>query len=374
MNIKESFKSKINNNITYLTFFLVIISVFTIYIATSQSKFVLEKELAFDLEIVENEEWNKRTLITGIEFNEKILSSGATKVVFGEKDNYLHEIENIEGIDIAIENKEKAFKKSDIELYVIANSDNETTALVLSDYKIKANKDSSKMFISCEEITSISFLNFETSTVENMSSMFYGCKNITTLNLNKFDTSKLSDISNMFYECNLLETVYVSDLWNLDKITTAQENVFYNCEKIVGENGTSFEVTKITSEFACVDKEEKAGYFTYKNEDEIEIVDFDDTNNKNENNQLEDNKIENNQTEDNNTEDNKIEDNKIEDNEIESSKSEDVSLNDQDENENTNLKEEMESKESNENKIESLENSGTDFQEIPENKEKEVKS
>lgn len=270
MNIKEFFKNKIN--ITYLAFIIVIVIILSSYIITSQGKFVLEKELNFDLEIVESEEWNKRSLITGPEFNENIVSSGATQIIFGLKEDYLKEIENIKGIDLAVEDKEKAFKTSDIELYTVTNADNEKVALVLSDYKIKANKDSSKMFYNLETLTSVKFLNFETSNVENMSSMFYGCKNITTVNLNKFDTLKLSDISNMFYECNLLKTVYVSDLWNLDKITTEQENVFYNCEKIVGGNGTTFDATKITSEFACVDKEEKVGYFTYKNENDIETV------------------------------------------------------------------------------------------------------
>lgn len=282
MNIKEVLKNKIN--VTYLAFIIIIAIILTGYIITSESKFVLEKELNFDLEIVESDEWNKRTLITGTEFNEKIISSGATQIIFGVKEDYTKEIENIKGIDLAVEDNEKAFKTSDIELYTVTNADNEKVALVLSDYKIKANKDSSKMFYNIETLTSVKFLNFETSNVENMSSMFYGCKNITEVNLNKFDTSKVSDISNMFYECNLLKTVYVSDLWNLDKITTEQENVFYNCEKIVGGNGTTFDMAKITSEFACIDKEEKAGYFTYKNEDEVETVKLEIENKNNNNN------------------------------------------------------------------------------------------
>lgn len=243
MNIKEFLKNKIN--VKYLVFSIAIAIILTSYINTTQSKFVLEKELNFDLEIVENEEWNKRTLITGTEFNEKIISSGATQIIFGVKEDYTKEIENIKGIEVAVEDREKTFKTSDIELYTVTNEDNEKVALVLSDYKIKANKDSSKMFYNLETLTSVKFLNFETSNVENM--------------------------SNMFYECHLLKTVYVSDLWNLDKITTEQENVFYNCEKIVGGNGTAFDETKITSEFACIDKEGKIGYFTYKNEEEVSL-------------------------------------------------------------------------------------------------------
>ena len=243
MNIRKFFNNK--RNIATL---LILMVIFTIYVATSQSKYVLEKELNFNLEIIESEEWNKRTLITGEELNEVLLSSGATSVIFGYKNDYLteiesetkpttgYEIENIEGTAVAIADTTKSFTADDIKLYIVTDSENIITAYILSEYQIKANVNSSKMFYNYEALTEVYLSNFDTSIVENMDSMFYSCKNLIILDLYKFDTAKLTNISSIFYDCNLLETIYVSELWNLSGITTVQENVFYNCVNLVGKN------------------------------------------------------------------------------------------------------------------------------------------
>lgn len=276
MNIRDYFKNK--RNVATFTFILIITVILTLYIATSHSKYVLEKELKFDLQITESEEWNKRTVITGKDLNDILVSSGATQVIFGYEDDYAEAIKDIEGTAVCYVSdvdEAKSFKEDDIKLYTIKDSENNTTALILSKYQIKANADSSKMFYNYETLTNVIFSNFDTTIVENADSMFYGCKNLIELDLYKFETPKLSNISNMFYDDILLETIYVSELWNIDGITEEQENVFTNCLKLKGENGTTYDADNpiTTSKYACIDTAANGetpaipGYFTYKKSD-----------------------------------------------------------------------------------------------------------
>lgn len=257
-----------NNNKRNVAIFILIITVIlTLFIATSRSKYVLEKELKFNLQIVESEEWNKRTLITGEELNDIFMSTEATQIVFGYEDDYTEEIKDIEGIAVGVADTAKSFKDDDIKLYTITDSQDITTALILSKYEIKANKNSSKMFYNYETLTNVIFSNFETTNVENMDSMFYGCNSLTKLDLYKFNTAQVTNISSMFRDCNFLETIYASELWDLIKIETIQENVFLNCENLIGGNETAYDETKISSDYACIDTNEEVGYFTYKSID-----------------------------------------------------------------------------------------------------------
>lgn len=279
MRIKEFFNKKIN--VAWVTAVLIMIAILTVCVATSHSKYVLEKELTFNLGIIESDEWNKRTLITGEELNKVLKDTGATQVVFGKKADFSNEIESVENsIAVGVTDETKSFTADDIKLYAVTDSEDITTAYILSEYQIKANADSSKMFYNYETLTNIFFLNFETSIVENMDSMFYGCKNLTELDLSKFETSKLINIANMFYDDILLETIYVSELWDLSGIETTQENVFLNCENLVGGNNTKYDATKVSSDYACIDTAEDGetaaihGYFTYKSSVTEEQVTF----------------------------------------------------------------------------------------------------
>lgn len=284
MRIKEFFNKKIN--VAWFKAVLIMIAVLTICVATSHSKYVLEKELTFNLKIIESEEWNKRTLITGEELNKILTSTGATQVVFGYEHDFSTEIESVENsIAVGVADETKSFTANDIKLYTVTDTENNIiTAYILSEYQIKANADSSKMFDfdNNEALTNIFFLNFETSIVVNMESMFEGCKNLTELDLSKFDTTKVKNISRMFYDCSSIKTIYASELWNLSEITTAQDNVFYNCVNLKVENGTAYnkENPIITSDYARIDRAEDGetaaipGYFTYKSSVAEEQVTF----------------------------------------------------------------------------------------------------
>ena len=168
----------------------------------------------------------------------------------------------------------------------------DTTAYVLSKGASYFNPDSSDMFKGKTKLTNILFNNYNTSKVENMSSMFYDCTSLTTLNLNGFNTSKVTDMSFMFYNClklkelNLyrfstpktfittsmfsncssLVTVYVGTNFITKNILNS-ENMFYNCSKLIGGNGTIWNSSLIDASYAYIDTLNVPGYFTNIDED-----------------------------------------------------------------------------------------------------------
>ena len=106
--------------------------------------------------------------------------------------------------------------------------------------KIIANEDCSRMFENKTGLTKIVFNGLDTSNTINMNKMFYKCSNLTSLNISSFDTSKVEDMSYMFNSCSKLFTVYVSDLWSVESITTLQYGQYMgNASQIVGQTGSS---------------------------------------------------------------------------------------------------------------------------------------
>ncbi len=132
------------------------------------------------------------------------------------------------------------------------------------------------MFCDVQTITSLDLSNFDTSKTTSFEGMFARMYNITTLDLSSFDTSKLTTIKNMFVlsiqenythtdYLNItpkLKTIYVSNKWNVSSLTS--ETVFTNNLSLIGGNGTEFDSTKLTTEYARVDTNDAAGYLTLK--------------------------------------------------------------------------------------------------------------
>jgi len=78
--------------------------------------------------------------------------------------------------------------------------------------------------------------------------------------------------STSYLECiptknTLPDMEHASDLFTCDRLTgsTAGKNMFYNCNSLVGGNGTKY-ADKLTQDktMACIDKVNQPGYFTYK--------------------------------------------------------------------------------------------------------------
>ena len=111
------------------------------------------------------------------------------------------------------------------------------------------------------QATTLDVSNFDTSNVTNMEYMFYNTK-VTELDLSSFDTSKVTNISNMFRNASNLKTIYVSNKFNTDKVTSSTY-MFNECTKLIGGAGTKYNSSYVDKTYARIDGgTSNPGYFT----------------------------------------------------------------------------------------------------------------
>jgi surface protein len=136
----------------------------------------------------------------------------------------------------------------------------QTTTLDVSNFNTSNVTNMSYMFY-YSQATTLDVSNFDTSKVTNMSYMFSGSK-ATTLDLNNFDTSKVTDMSYMFNRATNLKTIYSSDKFNTDNVTTST-NMFLSSTNLVGGSGTKYNSSHIDKTYARIDGgTSNPGYFT----------------------------------------------------------------------------------------------------------------
>ena len=123
--------------------------------------------------------------------------------------------------------------------------------------------DMSYMFGKCSSLSNIDVSGFTTANVTNMYGMFAGCSIIKTLDLSEFDTQQVTDMTGMFYDCTELNTIYAGDKWNTERITACKD-MFTNCKKIVGGNGTLYDANHTDASYARIDRTDAPGYLTDK--------------------------------------------------------------------------------------------------------------
>ena len=142
------------------------------------------------------------------------------------------------------------------------------TSLNLSGFQTSKVTDMEGMFSGCDDLTSLDLSSFDTSNVTDMYGMFgyyyFGCRKLTTLDLSSFDTSKVTDMSEMFCSCEQLTTIYVSDLWNTNAVSSSAD-MFISCTNLVGGNGTVYDDSKTDKTYARIDKPGQPGYLTDAN-------------------------------------------------------------------------------------------------------------
>ena len=115
--------------------------------------------------------------------------------------------------------------------------------------------------------------NLNTEKVTNMNSMFGSCAGLESLDLSSFNTKKVTDMSSMFAGCSNLNTIYVSDKFTTNNITTNilgisyDMNMFSECPLLVG--AVSYDPNKVNKSMANY----KNGYFKtyYKLGDEEKV-------------------------------------------------------------------------------------------------------
>lgn len=132
----------------------------------------------------------------------------------------------------------------------------------LSGFDTSKVTNMSAMFFNCLSLVNLNVTTFDTSNVEKMGSMFYECGELIGLDLSSFDVSNVEDMSSMFYNCDHLTTIYSKDDWNLAEDCNSKD-MFYNCNQLVGGNGTKFDSAFIRGSYARIDLGEGSrGYFT----------------------------------------------------------------------------------------------------------------
>ena len=103
----------------------------------------------------------------------------------------------------------------------------------------------SDMFNSCSALVNINLSSFDTSNVTNMSNMFYRCSSLITLDLSSFNTSKVTNMYRTFMLCTELTTIYVSDLWNTNKVTDSNQ-MFIESRKLKGSVSYDWSKTDVS--------------------------------------------------------------------------------------------------------------------------------
>ena len=136
----------------------------------------------------------------------------------------------------------------------------QATTLDVSSFNTSNVTNMKYMFGNIPAIT-IDVSKFNTSKVTNMYAMFYRSQ-ITTLDLSSFDTSNVTDMSFMFNKSIKLKTIYASNKFKTDLVTSSS-NMFYNSTLLVGGSGTTYNSSYVDKTYARIDGgTSRPGYFT----------------------------------------------------------------------------------------------------------------
>ncbi|MBQ8050196.1 MAG: leucine-rich repeat protein [Bacteroidaceae bacterium] len=126
------------------------------------------------------------------------------------------------------------------------------TDIDVSSFNTSKATDMSCMFYGMSSLSSLDVSSFDTENVTDMGNMFTDCSSLTTLDLSNFNTKKVRRMTQMFNDCSSLTTIYAGDNWNTDAVTGSSV-MFLNCTSIVGRNGTTYDASHITAEYARLD-------------------------------------------------------------------------------------------------------------------------
>ena len=107
------------------------------------------------------------------------------------------------------------------------------------------------LFDGCSKLSSLDVGSFNTEKVTNMRNMFAGLP-VTSLDLSSFNTSSVTDMGWMFSGCMQLTTILVGRGWVVSTYTSG-EAMFLSCEKLVGQNGTTYDFNFTDQTYAHVD-------------------------------------------------------------------------------------------------------------------------
>ena len=129
--------------------------------------------------------------------------------------------------------------------------------LDLSHFNTSNVTDMQRMFFLCTNLRSLNVTNFDTSKTVFMGKMFYKCSRIVSLDLSDFNTSNVTDMNAMFSGCSWITTIYASDKWNTDKVSSSTD-MFLGCYDLEGDQ--EYDSSSVDKTYAKI----SGGYLTYK--------------------------------------------------------------------------------------------------------------
>ena len=227
----------------------------------------------------------------------RFVDTTVTSLTFGKMRDYYSIVSEYDGVAVdedgsGVISVYRLPNGSNYDVYILSNSglfeanadssllfDNLVMLKQINNLKLLNTSNVSNMrdmFCDVQTITTLDLSNFDTSKATSFEGMFARTYNIAVLDLSSFSTSNLTTIKNMFSQ-NIAEaythtnylnmtpqltTIYVSSKWSISNLPS--ETVFTNNVNLVGGNGTVFDSTKLTTEYAQVDTNEIVGYLTLK--------------------------------------------------------------------------------------------------------------
>ena len=136
------------------------------------------------------------------------------------------------------------------------------TSLDVSNFNTAQVTDMNYMFAYCLHIPTLDLSGFNTSKVTNMGRMFFQCSSLTSLDLSSFNTAQVTNMTSMFYLCENLKAIYAGSGWSTDAVTSS-DNMFNECTKLVGGQGTAYDDNHIDAAYAHIDGgSSNPGYLT----------------------------------------------------------------------------------------------------------------
>ncbi len=134
--------------------------------------------------------------------------------------------------------------------------------LDLSRFDTSKVESMEKMFYNCKSLKNLDLSNFNTENVTNMASMFEGCESLEELDLSSFNTSSVQDVQQMFYQASKLKTVYASDLFDVEDVTS-YDNMFLGATQLEWWYWTKvLQMWVYDNTYARIDKPGQLWYFT----------------------------------------------------------------------------------------------------------------
>ncbi|MBE6158603.1 MAG: BspA family leucine-rich repeat surface protein [Firmicutes bacterium] len=155
-----------------------------------------------------------------------------------------------------------------------------TEVLDVSNFNTSKVEDMSGMFAGLGKVTNLNLSNFDTSKVKYMGCMFSQSTRITELDLSSFNTSSLESTGTYYYDTGTgsmnwmsyegmfsgmtsLRKIYVSDKWNMSKVTYSYQ-MFTASGNLVGGAGTRYNGSHTDVAYAHIDGAGGPGYLTRK--------------------------------------------------------------------------------------------------------------